>query len=627
MSTKALIICLFILLVGSGNASIIDWIWGGHDENAAPKPTIGGLPIVKIPFEIITDDEKFLREAKNYTSLKLEHLDDCQHHVVMRIHSACSDLTEEELSKMSVDLLNCQAVTKGWRRFLCTSRMSLQECTSSMDPDMWNAYHLMNNRARAICYAARSQQSRALSEMTVDKLMDSAHSQLNTMDSLKEDHQKLESLTASTLEAVSYGHQSLMDQQDKLRVTQHSIQDSVSLNLRQVTREKVLIASGHHELAKMMDDIRNKLDEASLELSSQVNERRENHKQQLEDLRSVVDQVAVFWQRIDGRTQEILAHHESATAQYDSAIYKLSQISTTVNFLLDLLDKTRHDIEHLGRLINLTPDTGNQLDHLYSCVLHFLYLIVGMITAAFFRAPTTSRAFLLLFVPLNLAVTYTHGDAAALNFPSMTILILASTAVCYVIQRALHYWTSRQPRPLSSLHGSQPQPMTSQFITNPLPCTKPVALMLSHRSSMNTLSLFPGDPGRCPSSMESMSVAASSRGDSPRPDERVRILTPVRDRNLGEGSSGSGEVALGLAHFAERSANSNSCSSNNCLVQAGTSRTLRQRYSSPVYFPPARKPTSSFSPPRPVCRAVCRNGQQCHTSASVGSDLCWRHTS
>jgi hypothetical protein len=54
-----------------------------------------------------------------------------------------------------------------------------------MDADMWNAYHLMNNRARAVCYAARQQQFRALSEMTVNKLMDTAHSQLNTMNSLK----------------------------------------------------------------------------------------------------------------------------------------------------------------------------------------------------------------------------------------------------------------------------------------------------------------------------------------------------------------------------------------------------------------------------------------------------------
>jgi hypothetical protein len=77
-------------------------------------------------------------------------------------------------------------------------------------------------------------------------------------------------------------------------------------------------------------------------------------------------------------------------------------------------------------------DTGNQLDHLYSCVLHALYLMVGMIATSFVRAPTLTRAFLLLIVPLNLAATYHHGDSAALNFPSMTVLIFASTAGTWV---------------------------------------------------------------------------------------------------------------------------------------------------------------------------------------------------
>ena len=72
--------------------------------------------------------------------------------------------------------------------------------------------------------------------------------------------------------------------------------------------------------------------------------------------------------------------------------------------------------------------TGNQLDHLYSCVLHVLYLIVGMITTSFIGAPTSTRALLLILVPVNLATTYHYGDSAALNFPSMTALIFASTA-------------------------------------------------------------------------------------------------------------------------------------------------------------------------------------------------------
>jgi hypothetical protein len=45
---------------------------------------------------------------------------------------------------------------------------------------------------------------------------------------------------------------------------------------------------------------------------------------------------------LDHSTQEILARHESATEQYNSAVYKLSQITMTVNFFEDLVDKTRH---------------------------------------------------------------------------------------------------------------------------------------------------------------------------------------------------------------------------------------------------------------------------------------------
>ncbi|PNF32494.1 hypothetical protein B7P43_G03867 [Cryptotermes secundus] len=561
--------------------------------------------------------------------------------VVMNIRNSCSDLTEEELAKMSVNLLNCQSAVEGRKHFPCTSSMSLRECTSSMDPVVWNTYHLMNNRARAVCYAARNQQFRALSEMTVNKLMDTAHSQLNMMNSLKEGQEKLESLTASTMESVSHGHQSLMDQQEKLRVTQHNIHDFVALNLRELTREKALIASGHRELAKMMDDVRNKLDEASSDLSSQANERRENHKQLLEDLDTILDHVSLICQRIDHSMQEILAWHEAATAQYSSALYKLSQINVTVNFLLDLLDKTRHELdERLGWLTNLMGDTGNQLDHLYSCVLHFLYLIAGMITAAFIRAPTITRVFLLLIAPLNLAVTYNHGDTAALNFSSMTILILASTAVHYMIQRVLHYWAPRQARPLYSLDGSQPQPMTNGFIPNHLSPVKPIALVLPQRSIIGRLQLFMGNlcrrlnflASRWTGPTESVSPAVSSREDTPRPDEREHIPTPMPDRNLGEGSGDSDEIAFGKYHFTEGYAYSNNCSSDFPRVRTGISPTLKQRSSTPISPPtPMRTLSRSGTPshpvlPRPVCRAICRNGQQCRSSASLGSDVCRRHT-
>jgi hypothetical protein len=49
-----------------------------------------------------------------------------------------------------------------------------------------------------------------------------------------------------------------------------------------------------------------------------------------------------FFYLLDHSTQEILAQHASAAAQYDSTLHKLTQINTTVNYLLDVLEKTRH---------------------------------------------------------------------------------------------------------------------------------------------------------------------------------------------------------------------------------------------------------------------------------------------
>jgi len=50
---------------------------------------------------------------------------------------------------------------------------------------MWNAYHLTSNRARAVCYAARNTQFRDFTELTVNKLMQSTHFQIEALNYLK----------------------------------------------------------------------------------------------------------------------------------------------------------------------------------------------------------------------------------------------------------------------------------------------------------------------------------------------------------------------------------------------------------------------------------------------------------
>lgn len=128
-----------------------------------------------------------------------------------------------------------------------------------MDPDIWNSYHIMTNRARAVCYSVRQAQFRGLTEMTVNKLMNTAHEQLRSMSELSAGQQKLHETTLNSIQAVSEGQEQLKKQQSDLQQAQLMGQLAIEDNIQQLVREKALIKAGHEQIAKMTQDVRLKL--------------------------------------------------------------------------------------------------------------------------------------------------------------------------------------------------------------------------------------------------------------------------------------------------------------------------------------------------------------------------------
>lgn len=114
-------------------------------------------------------------------------------------------MNDEQLAKMAVMLLNCQSAVEGRQVYPCTDTMSIKDCTSSMDPDTWNSYHLMSNRARAVCYSVRQIQFRGLTEHTVNRLMDAARNQLFTLDKLTKDQENLHDMAEQSLISIADG--------------------------------------------------------------------------------------------------------------------------------------------------------------------------------------------------------------------------------------------------------------------------------------------------------------------------------------------------------------------------------------------------------------------------------------
>lgn len=123
----------------------------------------------------------------------------------MKLNTACHKMNDEELAKMAVALLNCQSHVEGRRIYPCTETMTIKQCTIDMDADTWNTYHLMSNRARAVCYSARQAQFRGLTEQTVNKLMEASRNQLTTLGKIANDQENLHNLAQDTLNTVSKG--------------------------------------------------------------------------------------------------------------------------------------------------------------------------------------------------------------------------------------------------------------------------------------------------------------------------------------------------------------------------------------------------------------------------------------
>lgn len=68
-----------------------------------------------------------------------------------------------------------------------------------MDSDTWNAYHIVSNRARSVCYATRQQHFRRRAELTVNALISTATSQLDAMKDLKVRHQTSDTNTKNLI--------------------------------------------------------------------------------------------------------------------------------------------------------------------------------------------------------------------------------------------------------------------------------------------------------------------------------------------------------------------------------------------------------------------------------------------
>nr|XP_046246744.1 protein brambleberry [Scatophagus argus]XP_046246745.1 protein brambleberry [Scatophagus argus]XP_046246746.1 protein brambleberry [Scatophagus argus]XP_046246747.1 protein brambleberry [Scatophagus argus] len=400
--------------------------WLRRTETASPPavaapPAVPALLSKDAQFEMATADEKFLSEAKH---MEISPLDGCHYRVVARLKASCESLSEEQLAKLGVILFNCQAESEGRRTYSCTEEMTLKECTADMDSDTWNAYHIISNRARSVCYAARQQLFRRRAEHTVNALISTATSQLDAMKDLKEGQLELKELTAASLDKLLDGHSALQAQQGKLYEGQEQMESSLRDNLQRLSQEKALIASGQELVAQLIQGITKRMENVSEHLQIQGSEVQDGHKAIVEDLADVRDRAQDIYQKIDHSMLEFLQYQDQTSQYYTDLMNKLERMNSTLGVVLHFLDNMQIRVEERLHMIQgYLGWAGLSLTAMWTCISHTGYFVLCAVVLTFLRCAGFPRAMLLLSVPLNAVAEL--NQQPALDLGGLSLLLLA----------------------------------------------------------------------------------------------------------------------------------------------------------------------------------------------------------
>ncbi|XP_075067690.1 protein brambleberry-like isoform X2 [Mixophyes fleayi] len=432
MSLDRQLLLLFALLtLPAHSGAFFGWFTRKSSSRspAAPKeanPDPQSLP--NAPFEMTTADDKFLAEANQF---ELSPLDGCHYKVVSHLRSSCTEISEEEIAKLGVTLFNCQAEVEGRKTYPCTEEMTLAECTASMDPDTWNAYHIVSNRARSVCYATRQLHFRRRTELTVNTLVSTAMSQLEAMKMLKDGQEELKELTSESLQKVLGSQADLLSQQEQLQSNQEEMETSISGNLEMLAEEKALIASGHHLVAQMIEGIAQKMENVSGHLKEQDAEVQEGHKSILADLSEVRDRSQEVYSKIESNLALFLSYQNRSAQYFDVLMEKLQRMNQSLGTVLYAMDHMHRSVENrLSYIQAFINWAGGNLNAIYTCVLHGAYFLLLALMMTFLQTPGFSRAVLLVLIVVNALSELNHQTS--LGFRALTALL-----VCTVIG----HWT------------------------------------------------------------------------------------------------------------------------------------------------------------------------------------------
>ncbi|GFN96069.1 protein brambleberry-like isoform x1 [Plakobranchus ocellatus] len=572
---------------------MFEWLFG---ENSKDVPQSSDEKTIR--FEVLSSDEKFLDFARTLNDLS--PLDACYNIVIYNLKKKCGDLSEEELGKLSVQLLNCQSEAEDRPVFPCTYSMSLADCTKTMDGTTWNSYQIVGNRARAMCYATQQVQFRRLTEGTVNRLVSAASLQLKAMDDLKSGQEQLSQLTSETVQNLFESQKDLLSTQHALRDAHDSIFKHIDLNVKTIMQEKALIATGNRELAQLTENIREKLDSTSQQIQERETIEHTKHERILKDLKAIQDNTETSVLKLDSSLQKLLEKFEELDTQYSSMCVSLKKMNVTMTHVMSSITFLGKNLdEKINWLSGLLGGAENKLSTMSCCLLHIAYFFLLAVTATFLQVALYTRLVMMAVIVANVAaeLNYEHS----LDFAGLTVFLLTIYGGYKLTVYMGKRFVTRGRNNIGHSHQApRPGLCTGAEPLNPAEIRTLLGLI---NRFVDTVSAFPPDLSQSPIGNGTVLHETSFRPATPPSGANNSRLRPEPMPAASvSGDVGSARRIL-LEHLGE----------GNSRASSRSSTPLRAN---------SRSSTPSVSS---RCLGTTVSGTQCRLPASAGSDYCRRH--
>ncbi|KAL1491145.1 hypothetical protein ABEB36_011786 [Hypothenemus hampei] len=343
--------------------------------------------------------------------------------VVLKLRSDCNKMNDEQLAKMAVHLLNCQSYVEGRKIYPCSEEMTIKQCTSAMDSDTWTSYHLMSNRARAVCYMVRQTQFRGMAEHTVNRLMEASKDQLRSLNQITLNQENILELSENTYESLSKAQNQLSEQQQDMRQAQLYGQLVLENNIMRLADEKRLIHETHSKLLQMTQEVQHKLESSAQMIVHQTSENKLNHKELLEDINRIQEKANDLFAKIDVYSEILLQQNEDFKIQYESTIRNLKEVNNTVHNLVNLVGGTKKALEErLSWITDVLGGTDKAVERLYLVSWHLGFILISMLSSVFLSALPSTRLATVTLPILNLVFAI-YGNAS-LDFSSLIMCLM-----------------------------------------------------------------------------------------------------------------------------------------------------------------------------------------------------------